>query len=141
MGEERIEEKRQQSDAERKKATIIAMEEGLAEFERLESKKKAENKSEKLSFNEGSENPGFIDVDEEILQVVTDEPSPAQVVIDIKDDKEIDDDVIINGINTVETNITKLQEAGNVQEKKIEDVESGPSSLISNQKTPVKKDL
>ena len=151
LQKEKIEEEKRQDDdervklenidKERKKATIFAMEEGLAEFERLELKKNTDIQSDKLSISEGSENLGFIDEAKDKPQVVTDEPRPAQVVIDIKDDKEIDDDVIINGINTVETNITKLQEAANVQERNIEDVESGPSSLISNQKTPVLKKI
>ena len=87
---------------------------------------------------QGNTNGGFVDADEDQPQIVKDKPDTCPVVIDINDDKELSNDVIINGINAVETNIARIQEAVNVQERhNIEDVESGPSSLVSNQKTPV----
>ena len=132
------------------------MEEGLAEFDRLEMKsdkevvrdhlnigKKMSNEnpdkmSNELSIIQGNTNGGFVDADEDQPQIVKDKPDTGPVVIDINDDKELSNDVIINGINAVETNIARIQEAVNVQERhNIEDVESGPSSLVSNQKTPV----
>ena len=126
--QERMDEGKRQAELERFEKENNAMEEGLAEFEKLESKK-------------GNTNLAFIDVDEDKPQVVTVEPKAGPVVIEINDDPEINDDAIINGMNAVETNIARIQDAVSVQERHIDDVESGPSSLVSNQKTPVMKKI
>merc|ERR1711860_131915 len=70
--QERMEEEKRQAELERFEKENNAMEEGLAEFEKLESKK-------------GNTNLAFIDMDEDKPQVVTVEPKAGPVVIEIND--------------------------------------------------------
>ena len=85
---------------------------------------------------QGNVNNGFDTTDDNVPEIITDQPKKTSIVLEIENHNEPKHDMLVSGINVAETNVANLEEALHVQES-LEDVENGPSSLESVQKKPI----
>merc|ERR1712227_711377 len=92
------------------------------------------------SATKGEVNDAFVHYEEGISKddIDTDKSDAGSVTIAIEEEPiSIQNEVVTSALDVAVLNANNMEEAVQVQEKNIEDIESGPSSIVSTGKVPV----
>merc|ERR1712025_278371 len=110
------------------------------EIEKDTNNKTNEAMSSPLAASKGEINDAFVHNEIEVLQDDTDKSDAGSVTIDIEEETSSKPNEAVSGaLDVAVLNANNMEEAVKIQEKNINDLESGPSSIISTTKAPILK--